>query len=461
MKRFSLKFFALLLIIAAALSFTSCDVLDYLSERLPIDEGKDESPSCKIEILNDEEICLCVGDEIGIETTAAEDDELWLEFVSSDVSVAIVDTFGLVTAVGKGKCEISVLYTKAEKQLIGIVKLEVTDGDIIPTPDPTPNPTPNPDPTPDPVPDTDPYVGMSESEFYANYTPASSWQDAQWRSQHYFMSGSLTVPDQMMTPSAYQPTYNGMLVHNSEARYEDNGNTYVVLDAYGNVKMRIYRGGAYITLEEVAAYMYAFGGSSDSIPANYTSKKSGKPSSSPWGEYLRCNHSYFSGDTSNYPYEPKLPNISGCGGSLQYYEMDIGTTGTVTPSQTSGKYNNGTKIVRGAARLVYGRNDLNRNGVYEEKELYVFYTYTHYNDFTEYLNYYGGWGNVFGNMTGGGVFDSETKYNPTPYVKSYRASIAQLAVSTGILLDSSAGKVAEIVTVVCIIPDVRKRLYAA
>ena len=35
--------------------------------------------------------------------------------------------------------------------------------------------------------------------------------------------------------------------------------------------------------------------------------------------------------------------------------------------------------------------------------------------FTEYLNYYGGWGKTFGNITGGGVYDSKTNCNPTPY----------------------------------------------
>ena len=55
-----------------------------------------------------------------------------------------------------------------------------------------------------------------------------------------------------------------MLIRNSVARYEDDGNTYVVVDAYGQEVMEIYRGAAYITLEEVAAYVFAFG----HIPAN-------------------------------------------------------------------------------------------------------------------------------------------------------------------------------------------------
>ncbi len=277
-------------------------------------------------------------------------------------------------------------------------------------------------PTEGPIPESDPYVGVDKEEFYANYTPASNYMDAYYRSQHGLMSGFLEVPGQYAVEAAYRPSLNGQFLRNTDAFYADDGNTYVVVDAYGQTVMRIYKAGAYITLEEVAAYMYAFGGGDGSLPANYISKKSGTPATSMWGEYLRVNHSYFKGDTSKYPYEPVLPDISGCGGELQYYEMDIGTTGTVTPGANSSEYNNGTKIVRGAARLVYARCDKNRNGIYEQDEVYVFYTHNHYNDFREYLNYYGGWGQVFGNVTGGGTFDSKTDCNPTPYpVTGYAA----------------------------------------
>jgi hypothetical protein len=89
----------------------------------------------------------------------------------------------------------------------------------------------------------------------------------------------------------------------------------------------------------------------------------------------------------------------------------------VTPGyETPVIYNNGSKITRGAARIVYGREDLNRNGYYEQDEIFVFYTHNHYNDFREYLNYYGGWGEVFGNETGGGEYSSKYNCNPTPYV---------------------------------------------
>ncbi len=262
----------------------------------------------------------------------------------------------------------------------------------------------------------DPYLNMSKEEFYADYTPACCNQDAIHRSKHGFLSGALEVSGQYAKEAENRPEIDGKFVRNTAALYLDNGNTYVVTDAKGKEVMRIHKAGGYITLEEVAAYMYAFGGSDESLPANYTSKKRSQPDSSIWGEYLRVNHSYFIGNTDRYPYEPELPNISGCGGDLRYYEMDIGTTGTTTPGYAAKPYIQGNKINRGAARLVYTRQDLNGNGIYENNEVYVFYTHNHYNDFREYLNYYGGWGEMFGNETGGGEYSSKTGANPTPYV---------------------------------------------
>lgn len=263
----------------------------------------------------------------------------------------------------------------------------------------------------------DPYKNVNKTQFYADYKTACCNLEATYRSKHGLLSGSLTVPGQYVTESQNRPTSNGKYVRNTAAIYLDNGNTYVVLDSNGNEAMRIHKAGGYITLEEVAAYMYAFGGN-EQIPANYTSSKKTKPSNSIWGEYLRVNHSYFIGDTSRYPYEPELPDISGCGGKLRYYEMDIGTTGTSTPGYPAKPYIENNKVNRGAARIVYARQDLNGNGILENNEVYVFYTHNHYNDFREYLNYLGGWGEMFGNITGGGEYSSKTNANPTPYVKT-------------------------------------------
>ena len=269
-------------------------------------------------------------------------------------------------------------------------------------------------------PETDPYANITEAEFYANYTPATSYWDAYYRTQHYFMSGLIEAQEQEPTLAEKQPMENGLFIRNTSDLYSSDGNIYYVIDAEGNIVNKIYKGAAYVTLEEVAAYVFAFG----EIPANYDSNKKAEPTSSPWGKYLRVNNTYFSGNTSKYPYEPELPDISGCGGELDYYEIDIGTTGTdCDPDYTPTIYNNGTKITRGAARIVYTRYDKNGDKIIDINEKYLFYTYNHYNDFQEYLNYEGGWGEMFGNITGGGTISSKYDYNPTPYVEVIRKNL--------------------------------------
>ena len=261
----------------------------------------------------------------------------------------------------------------------------------------------------------DPYLNVDILDFYNNYEEATSYLDSYFRNKHNLMSGSIEVPNQAPSISNYQPKDGDKLIRNTSSYYADDGNSYYIVDAYGNVCDVIYRGGAYITLEEVAAYVLAFG----DVPSNYVFGKTLKPTYSPWKEYLRLNHTYFSGDTSRYPYEPLLPRISGEGGDLDYYEIDLGTTGTdCDPNYLSRIYNDGLTIVRGAARICYTRYDSDGNNIIDINEKYVFYTYNHYNDFQEYLNYYGGWGEMFGNITGGGKLSSKEDYNPTPYVQT-------------------------------------------
>lgn len=273
----------------------------------------------------------------------------------------------------------------------------------------------------------DPYVGVSADEFYADYEPATSYMDAYYRTQHGFMSGSIAEQDQAPTIAEDQPTENGMLIRNTAALYSEDGNVYYVLDADGYIVNKIYRGGAYVTLEEVAAYLMAFG----VTPPNYTSSKKTSPLNSIWGKYLRLNYSKFSGSTSKYPYEPELPDITGCGGNLQYYEIDIGTTGTdCDPAYSALPYNNGYAITRGAARIVFTVSDRNGNKIIDVNEKYLFYTYNHYNDFQEYLNYEGGWGEMFGNITGGGTLSSKYDCNPTPYVAVVRRDLRNGDVNT-------------------------------
>ena len=269
-----------------------------------------------------------------------------------------------------------------------------------------------------PKPESDPYASVDVSRFYENYEPAESYWDSYYRSLHGLMSGDISDQDQKPSIAEERPKKDGLFVRNTSALYSEDGNVYYILNSEGEIVNRVYKGGAYITLEEVAAYVFAFG----DVPANYDANKKAKPTSSIWGKYLRVNHNSFSGSTSKYPYEPELPDISGCGGSLRYYEIDIGTTGTdCDPKYPAAVYNNGSRIDRGAARIVYSRFDANGDKIIDTDEKYLFYTYNHYNDFQEYLNYEGGWGEMFGNITGGGTISSKYHYNPTPYVATARA----------------------------------------
>ena len=102
----------------------------------------------------------------------------------------------------------------------------------------------------------------------------------------------------------------------------------------------------------------------------------------------------------------------------------MGTTGTdCDPSYDIVDYNNGSKITRGAARIVYSNSTTSGKALTDINEKYLFYTYNHYNDFQEYLNYQGGWGEMFGNITGGGTLSSKYDYNPTVYEEVVRMSL--------------------------------------
>ena len=410
-----------------------------------------------LSITESESIRLEVGDSLQLTTNVSEDAAHLLTWTSSSFCVGITQE-GMIIAQAPGTATVTVTCGDLSDSVLVEVVLHLSDAPEIPRPaetepapdsgpaapetegdtlssetEPTPEDTETPTDTEAPT-DTEPpeAVTLPEGETLPplviheaaaapeGYRPAADYEEALERTKAGELSGYPYVPDQAPILSDYRPVSGESYIKNREAYYADE-NTYVVVDAYGREVFRIFRGGAYVSLEEVAAYVYAFG----DIPANYATDKKTRPTSSLWGIHLRLNHSKFSGNTSKYPYEPELPRISGCGGDLTYYEIDIGTTGTdCDPSYRAALYNNGSSITRGAARIVYARFDANGNKIIEADEKYVFYTYNHYNDFREYLNYYGGWGEMFGNITGGGAISSKYDYNPTPYVPVANAPIA-------------------------------------
>ena len=237
------------------------------------------------------------------------------------------------------------------------------------------------------------------------------------------MSGDITPQGHI--PASNLITKDGKDVRVSTATYvlDEAGNyiAYVLNNLNGSDSI-IYYGGGYTSINEVAAYLLAFG----EVPPNnnYNKNTTGrKQSVAFWGEYGRCNTGEFYGNTGSYPYEPNLPNND----TLYYVETDFGTLGgysNVSPSKTYEQklYNDGKSIDRGAARFCF----VSDPKVKSIDERFVFYTYNHYNDFQEFLNYYGGFGTRFGNESAGNVYCSNANdYNnfATNEITSYIASI--------------------------------------
>ena len=405
----------------------------------------------QLNIIEEGPLYMLVGDTLTLTTDAPDGLSDPLAWSSSSPAVGITQD-GVVTAQVLGTATVTAEYhgltDSIEIRVVDAIPDDSSSADTATPDDPSDSTTPDdpfessPDDSDDPIEtnpsesdptesetnppvDAPPTTVIEAERSPEGYQPAGNYEEAMNRTQKGELSGYPYVPDQAPVISEYRPMEDGKYIKNTSEYFLDE-NTYVVVDAYGREVFHIYRGGAYISLEEVAAYVWAFG----DIPANHSTSKSTKPTASIWGEYLRVNHSKFSGDTSKYPYEPVLPRISGCGGDFTYYEMDIGTTGTdCDPSYDITIYNNGTKITRGAARIVYARFDRNGNKIIEPDEKYVFYTYNHYNDFQEYLNYYGGWGEMFGNVTGGGVLSNKYNCNPTPYVPVINGAIGARSAS--------------------------------
>lgn len=248
---------------------------------------------------------------------------------------------------------------------------------------------------------SDPYENVSKNNFYANYTEAISYEDAMYRTEHGLISGSIDYISNVPQKNTIYSGEDFLKFNNYTYTYDNNNKpiSYKINTKEGTYKTIYYNAG-YVVLEEVAAYIFAFG----EVPpnSNYDKGSSGKKESiATWGKYGRVNIGNYSNDVIRYPNEPELPTHDSNGKAYQYIETDIGLS----------DYNNGSKISRGALRIVFTYKYKDGTKVTDINERYVFYTYNHYGDFEEYLNYYGGWGDRFG-------ADTSTTSTPTPYIEA-------------------------------------------
>ena len=247
----------------------------------------------------------------------------------------------------------------------------------------------------------DPYASINKEDFYNNYQEASTYEEAYFRSKNHLMSGDITPQGHI--PEAKVYTYNDYDVRCSSGTYVlDKNGDYIayIMNDFNDEYKAIFYGGAYTSLNDVSCYLFAFG--EVPVNSNYSKSSSGrKKSVQEWGEYGRVNIGGYSNDVSSYPFEPELPT------NVTYTETDFGTIGGYTnenpitgTSYTQDVYNDGTSISRGAARFVFCSDPSIKN----IDQRYVFYTYNHYNDFQEYLNYKDGFGKRFGNQSAGNYY---------------------------------------------------------
>lgn len=264
----------------------------------------------------------------------------------------------------------------------------------------------------------DPYENVDIDEFYKNYTISNSYIDSYYRSKHKLLSGEYIVEDGSL-PSKENNLIDeetGLYYKNSKVRYEVNDNnellSFTINTLDGN-DYKIYKGGIYVSLNDVAAYLFAF----NELPINYlagTSKKDKTKVVEEYGEFGRLNFKNYSGPSEyKYQYEPYL-----CGqedDTIFYKEIDYGAN-----SGEHEYFSYGKTTSRQIFRFLLGNSlDSSYTKPTSINERYVYYTYNHYNDFSEYLNYYNGFGKVFGNETAGNAYNQYNSSNPpTKYEKT-------------------------------------------
>lgn len=146
---------------------------------------------------------------------------------------------------------------------------------------------------------------------------------------------------------------------------EPTGDTYLI----PNSEITITAGQVYTDLNEVAAYVIAF----KALPVNYFYKGDKKTCQADYGEDCRLIGSLiYHNDPADGYSSPILTD-----GATNYHEADVG--------DYQGKY---TSNSRGMYRIVYS--------VDPGHEI-VYFTDCHYENYSEYYNYYNGFGPWWGN----------------------------------------------------------------
>lgn len=286
------------------------------------------------------------------------------------------------------------------------------------------------------IPTTDPYQDINSFEDVKNfytfpYKRATSYEDAQYRTKHHLISGDYNASD-------YKVAINNENTNSTATVYRNNVTDYTYRPdkSYESYKLysldgtyeTIYYGGAYSSINEVAAYLFAFG----ETPANIMSSNSDYTNAAERYRYGRVNDNEYSGpQAKKYVYEPALyGQIRGKTNKLNYNETDFGDWVYYNDTVYDTKYDptvyvtENKEYARGVMRFCYITKSDNASTFDDLNNRRVYFTYNHYNDFVEFLNYKDGFGKVFGNMTEGREYNGKVAYDkdgeiPMPVDVSY------------------------------------------
>lgn len=260
---------------------------------------------------------------------------------------------------------------------------------------------------------------FSNSAYWQSIGYAANYSEAMSRANNEQQSGSNKKTDYIPSSATSNPqNEQGIYYRVSTMNYGNNGNSFRINTLDGTEGPVIYKDAAYTNIEDVAAYVVAFG---DVPPNMQYLKNQGSSAINNWGTNGRVNYTYYSNDnsTGNYMYETKgythSQYFSKSSSSdeywYHYFESDVGATlyndepyQRTAYSNSLRTYNDGEQITRGALRFVWTKGwTSSEHGKYisgaieESYERNIYYTTSHYNDFQQYLNYYGGWAGRVGN----------------------------------------------------------------
>lgn len=303
---------------------------------------------------------------------------------------------------------------------------------------------------------SNPYLDIdtdAEKEYFYtnNYTQAQTSIDAKYRSEAGLLSGDPAeekfMPDDFKKIDNSKVNMERSTTFNYYVDSETNENTAYLLYRLDGTYTPIFNGGAYFTLNQLAAYTVGFG----ALPPNQDYDKYEAMqdiSSEKWYKYGRVNRGFYDGPVKDkYAYETWFVGMEKK--DINYTETDFGNSVYYNDNEydpqykqmpyvknIDGKYkiNSGTPGDRGVLRLCFtsafenimpkphkaahGTDDTNNNF---QNQYYkrAYYTFNHYNDWSEFLNYEDGWTDIYGNMTRGNKYcemnvHTDKQYAPIP-----------------------------------------------